>query len=258
MKITKLMATGLVAVMIFATATGCGKETSNDSGVIPSPTVEVEESHAAVADLATLESSNITSMKWSWYEDAAKKLENYIFTDYKTLKYADEYTKDRVVFMAASAQLKEDLSDYEQYYQVAKIAAISTLNDVNLLKNYGISAKNIFADSYYNNDSIKSVCEVYPIDYSTENNRLIYFAGVELTDGTVSEMIGSLQFMYDYTKTKTGETEAEPAGGKIWEIYYYGTSDNDLVTQKLTARSYNKDALNNSEVVGFDGSLIAR
>lgn len=258
MKITKLMATGLVAVMIFATATGCGKETSNDSGVIPSPTVEVEESHAAVADLATLESSNITSMKWSWYEDAAKKLENYSFTDYKTLKYADEYTKDRVVFTAASAQLKEDLSDYEQYYQVAKIAAISTLNDVNTLKNYGISAKNIFADSYYNNDSIKSVCEVYPIDYSTENNRLIYFAGVELTDGTVSEMIGSLQFMYDYTKTKTGETEAEPAGGKIWEIYYYGTSDNDLVTQKLTARSYNKDALNNSEVVGFDGSLIAR
>lgn len=256
MKITKLMATGLVAVMIFATATGCGKETSNDSGVIPSPTVE--ESHAAVADLATLESSNITSMKWSWYEDAAKKLENYSFTDYKTLKYADEYTKDRVVFTAASAQLKEDLSDYEQYYQVSKIAAISTLNDVNTLKNYGITAKNIFADSYYNNDSIKSVCEVYPIDYSTENNRLIYFAGVELTDGTVSEMIGSLQFMYDYTKTKTGETEAEPAGGKIWEIYYYGTSDNDLVTQKLTARSYNKDALNNSEVVGFDGSLIAR
>lgn len=255
MKITKLMATGLVAVMIFATATGCGKETSNDSGVIPSPTVE--ESHAAVADLATLESSNITSMKWSWYEDAAKKLENYRFTDYKTLKYADEYTKDRVVFTAASAQLKEDLSDYEQYYQVAKIAAISTLN-VNTLKNYGITAKNIFADTYYNNDSIKSVCEVYPIDYSTENNRLIYFAGVELTDGTVSEMIGSLQFMYDYTKTKTGETEAEPAGGKIWEIYYYGTSDNDLVTQKLTARSYNKDALNNSEVVGFDGSLIAR
>lgn len=256
MKITKLMATGLVAVMIFATATGCGKETSNDSGVIPSPTVE--ESHATVANLATLESSNITSMKWSWYEDAAKKLENYSFTDYKNLKYADEYTKDRVVFTAASAQLKEDLSDYEQYYQVAKIAAISTLNDVNTLKNYGITAKNIFADSYYNNDSIKSVCEVYPIDYSTENNRLIYFAGVELTDGTVSEMIGSLQFMYDYTKTKTGETEAEPAGGKIWEIYYYGTSDNDLVTQKLTARSYNKDALNNSEVVGFDGSLIAR
>lgn len=87
---------------------------------------------------------------------------------------------------------------------------------------------------------------------------MIYFAGVELTDGTVSEMIGSLQFMYDYTKTKTGETEAEPAGGKIWETYYYGTSDNDLVTQKLTTRSYNKDALNNSEVVGFDGSLIAR
>lgn len=256
MKITKLMATGLVAVMIFATATGCGKETSNDGGVIPSPTVEV--SHAAVADLATLESSNITSMKWSWYEDAAKKLENYNFTDYKNLKYADEYTKDRVVFTAASAQLKEDLSDYEQYYQVAKIAAISTLNDVNTLKNYGINAKNIFADTYYNNDSIKSVCEVYPIDYSTENNRLIYFAGVELTDGTVSEMIGSLQFMYDYTKTKTGETEAEPAGGKIWETYYYGTSDNDLVTQKLTTRSYNKDALNNSEVVGFDGSLIAR
>ena len=78
MRITKFLATGLVAVMMVATATGCGKETSNDGGVIPSPTVEV--SHAAVADLATLESSNITSMKWSWYEDAAKKLENYSFS----------------------------------------------------------------------------------------------------------------------------------------------------------------------------------
>lgn len=64
MKITKLMATGLVAVMIFATATGCGKETS-DSGVIPSPTVE--ESHAAVANLATLESSNINDRLFTVY-----------------------------------------------------------------------------------------------------------------------------------------------------------------------------------------------
>ena len=50
-------------------------------------------------------------------------------------------------------------------------------------------------------DNAKSICEVYPIDYSADKNRLIYFAGVELSDGTISEMIGSVQFVEKYIPT---------------------------------------------------------
>lgn len=268
MRITKFLATGLVAVMVFATATGCSKNTSgnvSDNGkeTIPSPTVS--ESHAAISDLSRLESSNATDMQWKWYESAAKKLENYKFTDYKTLKYADEYTKDRVVFTAASEQLKEDLSDYEQYYQIAKIEAVSTVKDA--FKNNGVDSTDVYSFSYKNgDDTIKSICEVYPIDYSTDKNRLIYFAGVELTDGTVSEMIGSVQFVDKYIpifaegengKVKNG-TEEEPTGGKIWKSIYSYTTDNDLVTQKYTLSSYNKEADNNKDVFSAETVLIAR
>ena len=268
MRMTKFLATGLVAVMMVATATGCGKSTANGNGsngkeTFPSPTVA--ESHAAVADLSTLESSNSTDMQWKWYESAAKKLENYKFTDYKTLKYADEYTKDRVVFTAASEQLKEDLSDYEQYYQIAKIDAISIVKDA--FSNYGIDSKEMFVGNRMGFDNAKSICEVYPIDYSADKNRLIYFAGVELSDGTISEMIGSVQFVEKYIPTfAQGEngkvqngTEEEPSGGKIWQNIHTHTTDNDLVTMKLTMSSYNKDADNNKDVVtGTEKDAVAR
>lgn len=267
MRMTKFLATGLVAVMMVATATGCGKSTANGNGsngkeTFPSPTVA--ESHAAVADLSTLESSNSTDMQWKWYEDAAKKLEGYKFTDYKSLKYAEEYTKDRVVFTAASEQLKEDLSDYEQYYQIAKIEALSAVKGV--LSNNGIDFKESHTFSYDGNDKIKSVCEVYPIDYSVDKNRLIYFAGVELNDGTVSELIGSIQFVEKYIPTfAQGEngkvqngTEEEPTGGKIWKSMQSYTTDNDLVTMKFTMSSYDKDADNNKDVINFDRDIVAR
>lgn len=269
MRITKFLATGLVAVMVFATATGCSKNTSgnvSDNGkeTIPSPTVS--ESHAAVSDLSRLESSNATDMQWKWYEDAAKKLEGYKFTDYKSLKYAEEYTKDRVVFTAASEQLKEDLSDYEQYYQIAKIDAVSSVKGG--FSSNGINAADMYYGTKFNdgNDKIKAVCEVYPIDYSSDKNRLIYFAGVELTDGTVSEMIGSVQFIDKYIPTfAEGEngkvengTEEEPTGGKIWKCMYSYTTDNDLVTMKFTMSSYNKDADNNKDVIDFDRDVVAR
>lgn len=269
MRMTKFLATGLVAVMMVATATGCGKSTANGNGsngkeTFPSPTVA--ESHAAVADLSTLESSNSTDMQWKWYEDAAKKLEGYKFTDYKSLKYADEYTKDRVVFTAASEQLKEDLSDYEQYYQIAKIAVTSVVKDA--LSTNGIDYKEMYATAKYNNGNpkIKSICEVYPIDYSADKNRLIYFAGVELSDGTISEMIGSVQFVEKYIPTfAQGEngkvqngTEEEPSGGKIMSNQYSYTTDNDLVTMKLTMSSYNKDNDNNKDVIDFDRDIVAR
>lgn len=269
MRITKFLATGLVAVMMVATATGCGRNTADGTGSNKKETVTTPtsaETHADVNNLNSLVSSNATSMQWKWYEGTAEKLANYKFTDYKTLKYADEYMKDRVVFTAAAEQLKEDLSDYEQYYQVAKIAAISTVK--NAFTSNGVDYKNVFTTSKYNdgNAGIKSVCEVYPIDFSTEKNRLIYFAGVELTDGTVSEMIGSVQFVDLYVpkfvqgdkgKVQDG-TEEEPTGGKIMSAEYVFTTDNDLVTMKFTMSSYNKDADNNKDVVNFDGDLIAR
>lgn len=266
MRMTKFLATGLVAVMMVATATGCGKSTANGNGsngkeTFPSPTVA--ESHAAVVDLSTLESSNSTDMQWKWYEDAAKKLEGYKFTDYKSLKYADEYTKDRVVFTAASEQLKEDLSDYEQYYQIAKIEAIASMKGA--LSNYGVDLSDSHTFTFDGNDKIKSICEVYPIDYSVDKNRLIYFAGVELNDGTVSELIGSIQFVEKYIPTfSQGEngkvqngTEEEPTGGKIWKSKIFYTTDNDLVTMKLTMASYDKEADNNKDVFK-ESHLIAR
>ena len=205
-------------------------------------------------------------MQWKWYEGTAEKLANYKFTDYKTLKYADEYMKDRVVFTAAAEQLKEDLSDYEQYYQVAKIDAIASCK--NAFTEYGVDYKNVFVFSNYNNgnEKVKSVCEVYPIDFSTEKNRLIYFAGIELADGTVSEMIGSVQFVDLYVpkfvqgdkgKVQDG-TEEEPTGGKILQDKKSYTTDNDLVTMKFTMSSYNKDADNNKNVIDFDTCIVAR
>ena len=117
MRITKFLATGLVAVMMVATATGCGRNTADGAGSNKKETITTPtsaETHADVNNLNSLVSSNATSMQWKWYEGTAEKLANYKFTDYKTLKYADEYMKDRVVFTAAAEQLKEDLSDYEQ------------------------------------------------------------------------------------------------------------------------------------------------
>ena len=56
---------------------------------------------------------------------------------------------------------------------------------------------------------------------------------------------------------KEDGTEAEPFGGKITQIEFMGSSDNDLVTQKYTMASYNKDADNNKDVVS-SGRLVAR
>ena len=137
-----------------------------------------------------------------------------------------------------------------------------------IFSEYGVDYKNVFVFSNYNNgnEKVKSVCEVYPIDFSTEKNRLIYFAGIELADGTVSEMIGSVQFVDLYVpkfvqgdkgKVQDG-TEEEPTGGKILQDKKSYTTDNDLVTMKFTMSSYNKDADNNKNVIDFDTCIVAR
>lgn len=258
-RIKKFLATSVVAVMMVSAATGCTKSTAGKCDNPPVPTVN--ETHAAVSELKNLADSNATSMKWEWYEETAAKLEDYQFTDYKTLKYADEYTKDRVEFTAASERLKDELSDYEQYYQIAKMDAIFCVKDA--FKNAGIDANKVYDIRGLNvegNDVFKGVCEVYPIDFCTETNRLIYFAGMELSDGSVSEMIGSIEFEPEYQEVygSTTETEAVKNGGKIQSIGGAFTTDNDLVTQKFTMDSYIKDARNNSAVVKGERDIKAR
>jgi len=250
----------LMMAVVTLSATGCGKKTVSNSDVtLPAPITEATESYSSVDKLSSLANSNATSMKWSYYEASAKKVEDYQFTDYKTLTYAEQYTKDRVDFIAASEKLKEELSDYEQYYQISKIVALGLVKGG--MKQYDIDIKDIWYAAYYNdigNSMIKSICEVYPVAYSKEKNRLIYFAGVELTDGTVSELLNVIEFI-PATQVKydnRSETEALSMGGMISDGYCGYTTDTDLITSKLTMESFDINALNNSDC--FKSSLKAR
>ena len=52
-----------------------------------------------------------------------------------------------------------------------------------------------------------------------------------------------------YGAKDESETEESPIGGMITSFAGRCTSDNDLVTEKLTMESYNIDAMNNSNVI---------
>ena len=267
MRKSKLFVIPVMTVMLLATATGCGKEKTNgtvlNNGVSADKTAYLElrdnftSDMPKVSELKSLESSGATSMKWDYYEDAAKKLENYQFSDFTKLTYADQYIQDRVDFISASNRLKDELPDYWRYYQVAKIDAVSYVK--NAFADNQITGKEMYKKALMMNGHVSgnskfvSLCEVYPIDYSKETNRLVYFAGYELDDGTVSERINSIEFIplaqIVYGAKDESETEEVSIGGMITNTSGWYTTDNDLVTQKYTMESYNIDAMNNSNVM---------